>query len=259
MRKNDEVLWLLEKYFLQFYYEDNVLCSLIIDWFDLAINIKAISFDIARYDDSLLYCGMAWDYEEERFKKLTAYNLELVKFHYIFGAFESLVKLLIPNDNIKKWGKVNAACGWLKSHNIQDDLLDDYLRIYNETMSLLNEIKSHPQEFIQIEIEEKDYVDLSGKGLALAYKIRNLFAHGALMMPSGYNEDEDKEAFEKMLTIFYNAQTLVIMTMIMLLLVDVKNDNEKCYDSVYLPEIDGLTQKEFLFNVYNEIIQLRIF
>ena len=83
MRKNDEVLWLLEKYFLEFYYEDNELCSLIIDWFDLAINIKAISFDIARYDDSLLYCGMAWDYEEERFKKLTAYNLELVKFHYI--------------------------------------------------------------------------------------------------------------------------------------------------------------------------------
>jgi len=183
-----------------------VLCELIIkgteyfidrvEWQQPLINLKiasglkSLDYDATRFDDSIGWCGLAdimADHQEVLERKLV---LELCRFHFIWSSLEAAMDVAVPlNFLTKPLGKVNKTCSFIKSKANIGIKFDSYLRELGYLEELLTEDSFYNGIFEEIEMPE--HVDIFGKGIFLAYKLRNRLAHGALDIPITMQEEEE--------------------------------------------------------------------
>ena len=226
---NDHLAGLILEYIMacDYIYESEINLENVVDWLKLSSGVNSIAIDTTKYDHSLTYCGHALDYENARSKLMSSLTTELVRFHFVWGALESLVAEFVPQADVERFGKINALCDYLKKSCLEGLLPKGYREGYSRFVELMREISQYKNDLDAINItrskqSKKRHIDIAGIGVYSVYKVRNKFAHGSMEFPEpdGYGEGAE---FNKELIIF--ATRIVLMTIIMLFISDIKNNN----------------------------------
>jgi hypothetical protein len=166
------------------------------DWLRIAASIDRVTMDITRFDESVLYCGAAWEYESKRNELLTRLVTKLSVFNFIWGGLETVIKTISPDhldiELAKKLRRknevVDRAILFLKHE--YDPM--PRLSLYDEMVFQLRQLLSqHPSysEFSRF-FREDEITSISGLGFHIVRKIRNDFAHGSAKLPEPSNWGE---------------------------------------------------------------------
>lgn len=254
LRKNCESAWDLYNFIieLEYVYEQGHITSAM-SWLKLLINLEDIQFDIAKYDDGVLYCKCVWEYEKTQMKHLKVVNLELIRFHYAWSALECFISYFIPKEKIEQHGKINALCGWLLQNLNVLNIPELYDSITLQVAKELSEDEQFKKEFEESGIDDfgrsnKPYVNENGYGIYMVYKVRNLFAHGALKFPEYFNEEECISALSP--ETISKSTTLVLMTIVMMFYVDTKDNGSLIEHTQYLKNSEGISVGAFLKKLF---------
>lgn len=244
---NDHLAWLILEYVADRYppYTSEISIASVLEWLKLSSSVDAVTIDTTKYDDCLAYCGKAWDYEEAKSELMSSLTAELVRFHFAWGALESLLAEFVPQANIKKFGKINALCGYLKSSKLEGLLPNGYLDECDHLYELMQEIGQYKKNNALALPEKgkqsrKDHIDITGVGVYSVYMVRNNFAHGSMTFPEPEDYGEGAKSNKELIVV---STRIVLMTMIMLLINDIKNDdfalNPGLFDSIKLFAFDS--------------------
>ena len=227
---NDRLAWLILRYFLVYdyfkEYDDNI--STVTDWLKLSSSIDSITVDTTKYDGSLAHCGKAWDYEEAKSELMSYLTTELVRFHFVWGALESLITEFVPVEKVERFGKINALCGFLKKSQLEDFLPNGYVKEYDHLIALMRKTNQYKNDIKFLESSAainnpiKNYIDISGIAVYSVYRIRNKFAHGLMKFPEPEGYSNDVELDKDLIVV---ATRLVLMTIIILLINDIKKND----------------------------------
>jgi hypothetical protein len=168
-------------------------------WLDLAAGIRGIDVLTGRFDDALLYCGTAREYEDARSDLLSRLTAQLTVFLFAWGAFETVATVI---------GPPSIPAG--KRHKGANGLVDRvifYLQrfgpftAYTETLEQLNVLTAHSilyQSLVRTD-SLPSHMGRSGVGLDFVRHVRNHFAHGATHLPlpedsaHGWSGEESRE------------------------------------------------------------------
>lgn len=253
--ENDKLAWEIINYLLEFGYIPDAKYDCVYDWLNLCTNIKHVEFDVGKYDEGLLYCGSAWDYALEQMNILESINIKLIQFMYAWCALETIIEVQVDEQSVLDKGKINATCFWLKNNLRLSDIPSVYLKIYDEMIEQLKLVYQFEAELQKLGITEnskfpnKKWVNKSGAGLLVVYKIRNKLAHGSLIFPTPDDiecGDTEEHISPKLID---SAISIVLFSIVMLLLVDCKKFDNVIDDAVYCEKIAGMTPSNFLRNI----------
>lgn len=216
----------------------------------VASGLKGLDYDASRFDDSIGWCGPAdtmVDYQEELERALI---LELSRFHFIWASLEAAIDIAVPLKTMQQPnGKINKACTFIKSISCLGIKFDAYLLLLDEVERLLRRDSYYGKIYEDISIPE--YVDVDGKGIFLAYKLRNRLAHGALSLPLTMEGEEEHLDTQ----IVRGLSRLVLFTIQRLAIIDLEKDFEWiAWRGVEVPTRVALTHIQW--NIHPEEICL---
>jgi hypothetical protein len=154
------------------------------DWLEVAASVQRVEVDTSYLDDSVEFCGTAYDYQRARSLGFSALVTELTVFNFAWGTFETVTKLIDPPNVPKKvkpgrTGMVDQVLYYLKTSYEPRSPVP----FYRETVEALSIAINDDQPQLLEKYRLEDHVSLSGIGLSVVRRIRNKFAHGAAYMP----------------------------------------------------------------------------
>lgn len=236
--QNEFLSWRIADYLISCGYFDNCDGDFYsaIEWLNLCSGLETVNIVPNKYDEGLLYCGSAWDYEVSKSNISSELSTKLVRFHFAWGSLESMITALIPMEKVERYGKVNALCGYLKLNNLSDLLPYYYLDEYCHLISLMRNVKQYQKDLEALDMltetkySYEQHVDSAGIGIYTVYKIRNKFAHGALHFPEP-EEYGGEQVFD--VEIIDIATRIVLMTILTLLINDTKDNDFSLNDLIY--------------------------
>ncbi len=191
------------------------------EWLRIASAIQSIDFDDTKYDDLLGYCRYADNFVSAHDVMLQKYVTDLSIFAFVWSALECFIDHIIPEDTPirKKYGKLGAAC-----HLIALSLDISFTPVgYDEELPKLK-LADPRVDLAKVSARFLDlppHVNHQGTGLYVVYKLRNLYAHGALPFPildTGWDEPIPN------ITVLEYPIRIVLLSMQMLL---IANEPEK--------------------------------
>ena len=150
-------------------------------WLRLASGIKSVKYDASLLDDgSNLYCSTArhFDYKLEELDERFVTNL--TQFLYIWNTVEPTIRSIRPVRLKTNDGKINRLCKFISDSASLSRPIPRYMRIIDaihnisESVGWCNGIS---------ELKKPYFVNQSSYGLYIAYKIRNIIAHGEDIAP----------------------------------------------------------------------------
>ena len=149
-----------------------------IDWLTIASGVESVQVKTAKYDQSVVYCRGAFEYEEKRSELLSHLTTKLTTFNFVWNSFESVTKVF-PHKKDKSI--VNQTIRFLKRNYGSEPSL----AFYNDHLCNLYKYIRYNEYYNEYEKEFKfqNFVDLPGLGLHIVRKIRNDLAHGSAVMP----------------------------------------------------------------------------
>ena len=157
-----------------------------IDWLTIASGVESVQVKTAKYDQSVVYCRGAFEYEEKRSELLSHLTTKLTTFNFVWNSFESVVKVFefppLPKHLKKGSGRIVDRTIWfLKQHYGSEASL----AFYNDHLCNLYKYIRYNEYYNEYEKEFKfqNFADLPGLGLHIVRKIRNDLAHGSAVMP----------------------------------------------------------------------------
>jgi len=161
---------------------------------DMAAGIANIEFDRLRYNGSYaigMGCGAADDIAELQNEIENKLIISLCRFNFIWSSLETIIDLTVPPRLITNpRGKINNTCYFLK-HNIPTSLsFNAYIEALNSLEDNISK-NSRYSEIIKNSLFYGDHISISGKGVFLAYKLRNKLVHGSLIIPTANEEGDD--------------------------------------------------------------------
>lgn len=147
----------------------------------LASSVIGVNLDTARFDDSVAWCSSASDYHFAHSELLAELVRELSVFNFIWGAFETVTKIINPPNIPKNNSIIDAACNYLTRN------FDPLPRVehYDEAVFDLRNILRLDKKY---GVKERDFrfdnhIGVSSIGIHIVRRIRNKFAHGTLDIP----------------------------------------------------------------------------
>lgn len=238
LSKNEYLAWRIADYLVSCDYFDNYEGDFYsaIEWLNLCSGLETVNIVPNKYDEGLLYCGSAWDYEASKSNLSSKLSTELVRFHFAWGSLESMITALVPSEKIERYGKVNALCGYLKMQDLENLLPNFYLEEYCHLISLLREINQYQKDLkvldmlVETKFSFKQHVDSAGIGIYVVYKIRNRFAHGVMHFPEPEEYSGEPAYDVEMIDV---ATRIVLMTILTLLINDTKDNNFSLCNLIY--------------------------
>lgn len=251
---NDYLSWKIAEYLgvCVHYYENGKGLHNVVDWLMLCANLESVNIEPSKYDEGLLYCGSAWDYEQSKSDVLSKINKELVRFHFAWGALESMVSSFVPEEKIEQHGKINALCGFLTSSNVKEFVPNSFISLFNRLIELLRIIPQYSEELasVNMSVETKyhyrQHVDISGIGIYVVYKIRNRFAHGAMQFP----EPEEHGGEEiRDIDLISAATRITLFTILILIINDIKNDDYYIDDNLFF-DVQEQSALQYLLGLF---------
>lgn len=152
--------------------------SLAIDWLQIASGVRQVEMFTAEFDDSIMMCGAAFDYESKRSKPLSELTTRLTIFNFVWGSFESVTR----GNNypplsraLRKEGypdsTVNRAIWFLKSSYRPTLQLAFYVQEVERLYKLMENHQNHHRYLDGL--TEFKLTDHNGLGLHLVRKLRN--------------------------------------------------------------------------------------
>ena len=203
------------------------------DWLGIASGIESVKLLTEKFDDSLFYCGNALDYEDKRSLLLSEFVTRLSIFNFIWGGFESIIKVIqpkpVPNDLKKRRSSIDDAIYYLKTNYDPNPRLQPYDDELWKLRMLMSQVR-HYQGWLP-EFRLQPFLSITGLGLHIIRLIRNDFAHGsaALPIPEDWGSPKTKEiltAQEKIhLTIIDTCSRLLLLTQQMILIGFLKEEH----------------------------------
>jgi hypothetical protein len=147
------------------------------EWLDVAASVCKV--EVLTGGEDVIYCETVMDYENARSDLLSHIVTELVVFQFVWGAFETVVKIVGPPPPSIKGadGLINKAVSFIKDVRpfpAYDELLD-------EVRCLLKHQPEYAQRLRQDQIPQ--HMGPSGIGIDFVRQVRNKFAHGAAKLP----------------------------------------------------------------------------
>lgn len=187
------------------------------DWLELAAGVCKVEVLTARFDDTLMYCGTAMDYEGARSELLSRIVTQLTIFQFAWGAFETVAKIANPpsipvKDRFQgKNGLVDRVIYYLRGATPVNG--------YQETLKQLKGCLSAKNPFPGFgSAAVPSYMGPSGLGINLVRKIRNTFAHGASRFPMPASGAEGWSGKKSQVPDFIALNTRVVLFTIQMLL-----------------------------------------
>ncbi|EWH09385.1 hypothetical protein DS2_12654 [Catenovulum agarivorans DS-2] len=207
----------------------------------LASGLKSIEYDTVRFDPSFGWCGngdICVGYQDDLEAILT---LSLCRFHFIWSALEATINISVPAKLDKSIrGKISNACLYLKQNRGFHPKFEAYLIELANLEKLLIEDSFYSEIFLNIDIPQ--HVNEYGKGIFLAYKLRNLLAHGSLGIPETQQEEESHLDSQ----IIHSITRLVLLTIQTLAIIDLHDDFPIfSWSYIDIPIEDALTNIQF--------------
>lgn len=184
------------------------------EWLDLAASIVEVQVVTAQGDDSLMMCGSAMDYENDRSALLSQFATSLTIFSFLWGAFESVAKIMDPKAIPKADRKdgndtLTARVAYALRLVKPDGVYQCRLANLRYRMASMREYKDCiPEKFIAIEAAE------AGEGIDLVRRIRNKFAHGAAVLPQRHDWDGNNSIDNQMVRLSCRMVLLTIQMML---------------------------------------------
>lgn len=151
------------------------------DWLHMAASIRSVEIDPDPNGDTMM-CSSAWEYASARAEISQLAMKETVVFNFLWGAFETVVKLIGPTDlQAKKFGLVRACYRYIAERHEGVPLVPAYLDALRDLRELLKQTES----LINIEGEFALKGDMcrAGLGIYVVSRLRNKLAHGASALP----------------------------------------------------------------------------
>lgn len=190
------------------------------EWLNVAAGVIKVDFATARFDDSIMWCSEASHFEDKKTETLSDLVTNLCTFSFIWGALEAVVSNLKPKNVPGFPGKINAACYYLQQEYKPNVSLPFYRDLFATFMDVLAKNPKHEQ--LLSELRFRPYLSVDSLGLYCVYKIRNTFAHGALVFPE-HEEWTGVQSYDAEL--IHISSRLVLLSIQMLLLSSIKADS----------------------------------
>lgn len=204
------------------------------DWLKIASGVIKVEVDTTKHDFSLSYCGNAWDYEEKRSQLLSELATKLTTFNFIWGAIETVIKVISPKGFDYSLGKklkrkgdfVDRGVYYLRTQYNQTPILEDYSQTLAEFRLMIE--KSNFKN-LQNCFHLDEMTSISGLAFHIIRMIRNSFAHGSTLFPDpedwgekNNNLSEEEKVHTEIIEL---SSRLLLFTIQMLILAYYKDQN----------------------------------
>ena len=228
--------------------------SMVADWLSLASSIINVDVDMGSFDDSILFCGTAYDFVKERSEVVEKLSTSLTIFNSIWNAFECLCKGIdIPSlpKKLKK-GQISFV------DNVVYLIYNEFDSKKNCELQFLKEIThklfSKIQEIIGFKPNnltwKNAYTSESGVGIQIVRSIRNSFAHGSVSLP--LPEDYSDAKYFNSEIIDLSSRIVLFTIQLVLLSKDfIKYDDQYNYLDQNHPFYEG-TDWRYLYSIHVE-------
>ncbi len=153
------------------------------DWLELAAGVCKVEILTGRFDNSLMYCSSAREYEDARSDLLTRLATELTVFSFAWGAFETVSKLVDP-PSIPAGQRSSGANGLIDRVIFFIKPLPS-LPAYRTVLSAVERVLSTCPHFATLLQKDRlpSHMGESGVGLDFVRRVRNDFAHESAWRP----------------------------------------------------------------------------
>ena len=153
------------------------------DWLELAAGVCKVDVLTGRFDNSLMYCSSAREYENARSDLLTRLATELTVFSFAWCALETVSKLVDP-PSIPADQRSTGANGLIDRVIFFIKPLSS-LPKYRIVLSAVERVlTSHPRFAALLQKDPlSSHMGESGVGLDFVRRVRNDFAHGSASLP----------------------------------------------------------------------------
>lgn len=201
-------------------------------WLQMASGLDDVNLITEKFDSSIYYCSSALYFQNERSDMLSILAKELSFFNFVWGAFESILETLEPlieGCNIQSYGKIKATSYILRKKQVP--LLSGYTASLNNLQTLFKTLITKNINY--------DHITFKGKGIYIVSKIRNQFAHGALLLP--YDPDNFPDS-EKSHSALINISSRIVLLTIQMLLLSFFFEKDIELENLFL--FDELNDKE---------------
>jgi hypothetical protein len=153
------------------------------EWLDVAASVTKVDVLTGQGDMTLAECESALEYENDRSALLSQFVTSLTIFSFVWGAFESVAKILSPSSIPKEERKdgndsLTARVAYALKAVKPDGVY------YCRLAKLRHRLTYHPAycSCIPADLGIVTSAD-AGQGIDLVRRIRNKFAHGAASLP----------------------------------------------------------------------------
>jgi len=184
----------------------------------LAAGINSVEVVTGFYDETLMYCESALEYEDARSDCLSLFAGQLSIFTFVWGAFEIMSNVVGPPAIPPKLR--------LHGENSLVDRVVCYLRDftpyteYVQSLDRLNRTADRLPEYQRFRRQPPfpPFLAESGEGIDFVRRVRNQFAHGAARFPQpdDWNEGRQTKPSPDQAVIAYCTE-ITLLTMQMLL------------------------------------------
>lgn len=194
------------------------------NWFWMASNIQAISYDGVRKDDAFMICRPAFEYEDQKQDLHSNIVYDLTIFLYVYSGFEAILNASNHKKCPSSRGKINAAKWYIKTNfsNFQRSLPH-----YQESIALLRQLIDQKDSVFQDLIKYltlDNCTDINGVGIKIVYKIRNLLTHGSFLFPQPVGHSYMLPVQSEIISL---STRIVLLTKQMVLIANCQNEFNK--------------------------------
>ncbi len=215
------------------------------EWLYTAASVDHVTIDTTRFDDSVMMCRPAWEYESARSELLTRLVTQLTIFNFVWGAFETLVKVIdppkVPKDIKPGAGSIDAVLFYLKNEYEPKLTVECYQEVLNDLAGLLRTLPQYGN--LSGHFKLQPHVGISGMGINVIRRLRNKMAHGTMTLPL---PDVNNAPSARDAELVESSSRLVLLTVQMLLRAYFKDET---FDVDCLRDGDGSDEDEDVHSV----------
>lgn len=202
--------------------EEKLSWSLSSEWLYMAASVENVIIDTSRFDDSTLMCRPAWEYQSKRSELLSQLATKLTMFNFVWGAFETAIKIINPPKvpkTIKSGASIiDDALYFLKTNYEPAKSVDFYDWTVAELHDLIKQIPYYKPLMKELRLQQA--IGITGVGVHVVRKMRNMFAHGTMTMPEPEEWNLHKPLDHELI---HQATRVILLTLQMILLTSLKN------------------------------------